>query len=264
MDIGALLRVVGYAHRGLHAVAGGAAQAPVENSLNAVMAAVEAGVGIEIDVQMSRDDVPVVFHDETLTRLAGRDDDVSDLPADELAAVKLTGSEDLIMTLADCLRLVDGRVPMLIELKSRWGARAFQAGPVCRVLQYYDGPAGVMSFDPAIIEAMRFEGCSNPCGLVTAARPHAGWPKTDDEKEPAREDQFSHARRIGVSFLAHDVGDVENGRVADVAADIGVPLFSWTVKTAAHLKTARAAGAVPIFEGQEVAAQLLPMVHQDL
>lgn len=259
-----MLAVVGYAHRGLHGGSGGVSHAPVENSVNAVMAAIEAGVGIEIDVQMSRDDVPVVFHDETLTRLAGRDDDVAALSAAELAAVQLSGSDDPIMTLADCLRLVDGRVPLLIELKSRWGKRAFQADAVCRVLQDYDGPAGVMSFDPEVIEAMLLAGCRNPCGLVTSALPHAGWPRSDDLQPLIREDQFARARSIDAAFLAHDVQDIEEGRAGEVAADMGVPLFSWTVRSAADLKLVRDVDAVPIFEGAEAAGQLLPLVHQDL
>ena len=265
MDVKPLLDVVGYAHRGLHGGAGG----PVENSASAIQAAAAAGVGIEFDVQMSADDVPFVFHDETLQRLAGRAEDVGEMAADRLAGVKLTNSGDGIMTLADCLALVDGRVPLLIEIKSRWGQVRFNGAAICRALQSYRGPAGVMSFDPAIIEAMQAAGCALPCGLVTAATPHAGC--TADGKALAadmaplrREEQFARAREIGAAFLAHDVEDLEAGHVGEVAAAIGVPLFSWTVRTAADLMAAKSANAMPIFEGPEAAGLLLPLVHQDL
>ena len=102
-----------YAHRGLHD-----GSLP-ENSLAAFEAACAAGYGIELDVQLSRDGVPVVFHDATLDRVCGRPGRVADFTAAELGSMPLCGrAEHTIPTLAAVLRLVDGRVPILVEIKA--------------------------------------------------------------------------------------------------------------------------------------------------
>lgn len=102
-----------YAHRGLH---DNKARIP-ENSLAAFRRAVEAGFGIELDVQMSKDGIPVVFHDFTLKRICGAEGKVSDYTFQELQQFALCGSEERIPGFADVLKLVDGKVPLIIELK---------------------------------------------------------------------------------------------------------------------------------------------------
>ena len=94
-----------YAHRGLH---DNASEAP-ENSLKAFSRAVEAGYGIELDVQMTKDRVPVVFHDFTLERVCGRKGKVSDYTYQELQKFRLCASDERIPKFEDVLRLVDAR-----------------------------------------------------------------------------------------------------------------------------------------------------------
>ena len=102
-----------YAHRGLHDNKG---DAP-ENSLAAIRNAVEKGYGIEFDVQLTRDRIPVVFHDETLKRVCGAEGNVRDYTYEELQAFPLLASQERIPLLADVLAAVDGRVPLIIEIK---------------------------------------------------------------------------------------------------------------------------------------------------
>ena len=103
------------AHRAYHDLARGRP----ENSRAAIRAAVAAGYGIEIDLQLSKDGVPMVFHDETLERLTPRQGWVCDLPANELASIPLTGGDEAIPTLTEVLDLIAGSVPLLIELKDQ-------------------------------------------------------------------------------------------------------------------------------------------------
>jgi hypothetical protein len=136
---------VHYAHRGLHD-----GQNP-ENSLAAFAAAAEAGYGIELDVQLSRDGVAMVFHDATLARVCGREGRVADYTAAELQRFALCGKEEhTIPTFAEVLRLVDGRVPLLVEIKGY-----MHVAPVCEaaaaLLDAYRGPYLIESFTPYVV-----------------------------------------------------------------------------------------------------------------
>ena len=104
---------VHYAHRGLF---DNASDAP-ENSLAAIRLAVENGYGIEMDVQLSKDGIPVVFHDATLKRMCGVDGKVWEYTLEELQQMKLASSNETIPTFADVLETVAGKVPLIIEYK---------------------------------------------------------------------------------------------------------------------------------------------------
>ena len=133
-----------YAHRGLWG------EGAPENSLTAFRLAAEAGFAIELDVQLSKDGTVMVFHDYTLTRMCGVDANLSDLTADELAACRLAGSEEKIPTFAEVLAVVDGRVPLLVELKGESGNTAL-CPAVCAVLAGYKGEWCVESFNPLLL-----------------------------------------------------------------------------------------------------------------
>lgn len=133
-----------YAHRGLWN-----AEVP-ENSLAAFARAAEAGYAIELDVQLSGDGTVMVFHDYTLTRMCGEEVRLSELTCAELATKRLKGSEEHIPTLAEVLALVDGRVPLLIELKGESTNTALCA-PLMELLDTYSGPYVVESFNPMLL-----------------------------------------------------------------------------------------------------------------
>ena len=102
-----------YAHRGLF---DNTTDAP-ENSIPAFRKAVEAGYGIELDVQLSKDNIPVVFHDASLKRMCGVDGNVWEYTLEELRQFTLAGSKETIPTFAEVLATVDGKVPLIIEYK---------------------------------------------------------------------------------------------------------------------------------------------------
>ena len=102
-----------FAHRGLH---DNNHQIP-ENSLAAFQRAVDAGYGIELDVQLSADQIPVVFHDATLGRMCGIDRRVNELTFAELRQLSLVNTKEQIPSFQEALALVNGKVPLLVELK---------------------------------------------------------------------------------------------------------------------------------------------------
>lgn len=136
-----------YAHRGLH---GG--EIP-ENSLTAFEKACEAGCGIELDVQLSRDGTVMVFHDYTLARMTGREGKLKELDAAELQSLSLNGTTETIPTFAEVLALVDGRVPLLVELKGE-NLDTSLCEKVASHLAAYKGPYCLESFNPLLIGKM--------------------------------------------------------------------------------------------------------------
>ena len=132
-----------YAHRGLH----NAGEGIPENSLEAFRRAVGAGYGMELDVQVSKDGVPVGFHDFTLKRMCGREGRICDYTFEELRQFRLLDSEQCIPKLEDVLNLVDGRTPVIVELKiERTDLRVCREAD--RLLSEYKGLYCIESFNP--------------------------------------------------------------------------------------------------------------------
>ena len=132
-----------YAHRGLH---DNETDAP-ENSMKAFEKAVDAGFGIEMDIQLTKDNVPVVFHDFTLNRICGVDGKVRNFTYEELQQFPLCRSKERIPRLEDVLRMVNGRVPLIVEFKMETANMS-----LClladRLLKKYKGTYCMESFNP--------------------------------------------------------------------------------------------------------------------
>ncbi len=154
------------AHRGLHRKDGSLP----ENSLAAFTAACDAGYGIELDLRLCGDGEVVVFHDETLERLCGAPGRVDETPLEKLKQLPLLGGEQHIPTLREVLDKVQGRVPLVLELKNGGDYKTL-CEKSWRILRRYDGDICVESFDPRILRWFR----KNVPGLLRgqlAAPPH--------------------------------------------------------------------------------------------
>ena len=138
----------GYAHRGLWN------EERPENSIPAFKAAVDGGFGIECDVQLTKDGIPIIFHDDTLARMCGVDKKVSDLTLEEIKELKLAGSEYGIPTLVEFLECVNGKVPLLIELKGVTFNTSL-CDAVAPMLDKYEGKFVIESFNPILLGQMK-------------------------------------------------------------------------------------------------------------
>ena len=137
------------AHRGLHD------ERLPENSLGAFRAAVEKGYAIETDLQLTADGVIVVFHDEKMKRMTGRELVINDCMYDEIKDIPLIGGEnEYIPTLEQLLETVDGKVPLLIEIKTHENIGSLEA-PLTERLRRYNGEFAVQSFNPFIVKWFR-------------------------------------------------------------------------------------------------------------
>ena len=230
------LRGVTYAHRGLHG------PGVVENSPSAFRAAIAAGLGIECDVQLSADGEAMVFHDWDLDRLTGESGLVRARTSQQLAALRLLGSEDGIWGLSDLLAEVAGRVPLLIEIKSR---REVPYEPLCRAVRDalggYRGSVAAMSFDPRTVRWFALQAPAVVRGLVVSEE-HA----TSMQRHYA----LSRARP---DFLACDIRDLPS-RFATAQRARGLPILTWTVKDHALLARALKYADAPIAEGEGLAS----------
>lgn len=225
------------AHRALHDVTDGRP----ENSRAAIRAAIDAGYGIEIDLQLSRDGQAMVFHDYNLTRLTGINGAIQRRDAAELATIGLLGGDEGIPTLAEVLALVDGRVPMLIELKDQHGQMGVTDGrlerAVAQELQGYDGPAALMSFNPNPVVELSTLLPHIPRGLVTEHYPEGDWPLLKSETR-AHLRTIPDYDRAGACFVSHSIKDLDNPRIAELRAQ-GADVYCWTVRSLAQEQEAR-------------------------
>ncbi len=89
-----------------------------ENSIPAFQRAVQQGYGIELDVQLTTDNRLVVFHDETLQRMCGFDKKLTECSYDELKHYRLAKSDEKIPLFDEVLKVIDGKVPLIVEVKS--------------------------------------------------------------------------------------------------------------------------------------------------
>ena len=135
-----------FAHRGLHK---NGTPLP-ENSLPAIKKAVEEGYGIEFDIQVTKDGVPVVFHDFTLHRMCGQKGRVCDYTLEELRKFRLPDCGEPIPTFKEALEIVDGKVPLIIEMKVEYfDLRICRAAD--RLLRNYKGVYCIESFNPLVL-----------------------------------------------------------------------------------------------------------------
>ena len=230
------------AHRGLH---GGAI---VENTLAAADAAAAANYGIECDIQLTADDEPVVFHDDTLDRLTVAAGPLAARTLAELKDISFRDGGGRIPTLAEFLAGIAGRTPILIELKSRWDGNTRIAERAAAVLADYRGPFALMSFDPWLVRTLRLMAPALPRGIVAE--------RYFDEPDW----RLSSAQKFGLGNLLH-IGQTRPHFVAYWVRDLpalaplfarnvlGMPLLTWTVRTPAERTRAARWADQMIFEG---------------
>lgn len=211
-----------FAHRGLH----GSATAHVENSLSAFQAANACGHGFELDVLLSRDKKAVVFHDLSLKRLTGHSGDIEDFSAEQLAEFKLTGSNDVIQTLAHILDNIDPQYPVLIEIKGDQRKPDQIAEAVLDATVDFSGSLAIMSFYPDILLWFQNHAPDIPRGLIATT--------IDDGELPgkffATTIQKTIIDDLAVDFIAYDINALPN-EVTEYCREKKIPVLTWTVRS---------------------------------
>jgi glycerophosphoryl diester phosphodiesterase len=235
------------AHRGLHDSAAGGSI--VENTMEAAEAAASSGYGIECDVQLTSDGEVVVFHDDTLDRLTTSQGALPEMSLAALREVSFKIGGSRIPTLQEFLAHIAGRVPVIIELKSRWDGATSLAEQASRIVANYTGPAAIMSFDPSLMRAVRLFAPDIARGIVAE--------RYYDEPEwaalsPRRKFSLGnllHIPQTKPHFIAYWVRDLPAFAPLFARNLLGMPLLTWTVRTENDRTCARRWADQIIFEG---------------
>lgn len=217
------------AHRGLHDHECGV----IENSLSAVRAAIRRGYGIEIDVQCTLDERAAVFHDVRLGRVTEVEGLVQARKLKDLQQIRLTGSTDTIPSLEEVLSVVDGQVPLLVELKDIDGRmRALAVGPleqaVAGALRDYKGDVAVMSFNPHSVSWFKQHEPDLIRGIVS----YDWTTERTGRIKPARRQSLASLadfELIGAEFISYNHAHLPLP-VINTLREEGVPVLCWTVQ----------------------------------
>lgn len=229
----AFLKGQPYAHRGLHG------NGVLENSPAAFAAAIKQGHGVECDVQGANDGRAFVFHDFDLDRLTGHKGPIGKLPPEQIDTIQLNNGHGKIPRLRETLAQIAGQVPVLIEIKSK----DQRVGPLClsvrRALEGYGGRAAVMSFNPLVGIWFRRNAAHIVRGLVVSEEGSKNW-----------RGRLARHRNLWMAkpdFLAYDVRDFPS-KFAAAQRVRGLPVVTWTVRSAQQEKIAALYADEPVYE----------------
>ena len=232
------------AHRGLH----NAGHGVIENTASAFRAAIAGGYGIETDIQAAAGGEPVIFHDERLERLTGTKGAVASLTPEQLAQIPLRRTADRILTLTAFLRLVGGRAPLFLEIKSFGGTDRTLERRIAEELENYRGPASVMSFDPGSMIAMRHFAPHVPRGLSAMRFMKVRVPGLSDAAR-FRLTHMLDIEAVKPDFLTYEVNGLAVMGSAFRRRFPRLPIITWTVRTAEDRRKAQTFADAMIFEG---------------
>ncbi|GAB6167623.1 glycerophosphodiester phosphodiesterase [Clostridium carnis] len=223
------IKSVKIAHRGLYNNKEGIP----ENSLSAFKKAVENNVAIELDVQLSKDKKVVVFHDYELTRMTGISKNISDLNYIDLLDLKLLGTKEYIPTLDEVLTLVDGKVPVLIEIKNEGKVGEIEA-EVYKIIQGYKGEMAIQAFNPYVLSWFRKNAPEIIRGQLSGGL-------YDSDMEPYKRFILSNLLlnfESKPAFISYDINYLPKSFI-EKQRKKGVPVLGWTIKSNADYEKAK-------------------------
>jgi glycerophosphoryl diester phosphodiesterase len=231
-----------YAHRGYY----GKDQSIPENSLPAFFRAAQNHFGVELDVHLTKDGRLAVLHDENLKRMCGADVNLSELTADQLKNYHLTGTGEHIPLFADVLKVIDGKVPMIIEVKPYGGNISALCERLCLELEGYNGVYCVESFDPRAVYWFRKHRPELVRGQLAM-----NWKQYGRDANPVAAFAVSNLLTSFLNkpdFIAYRFEDRKNLSFRLSKSLYGVQEFSWTIRTQADAAEVQKAGGLIIFE----------------
>lgn len=213
------------AHRGLHTKSKGI----IENTESAFAAAIKQDYAIECDVQLTADGEAMVFHDDKLDRLTESKGPVKALTTKELKGVKLKSTKDRMQTLAELLEQVDGHATLVIELKSLWDGDELLVNRALQVLENYDGPCCLMSFDPDMVACMRELSPHTVRGIVADRTTDPYYNHLPLAKRYAMR-TFAHLAQTQPHFVSYNWRELPFEPVTEIRK-LGHPVITWTVRS---------------------------------
>ncbi|MBY0382223.1 MAG: glycerophosphodiester phosphodiesterase [Xanthobacteraceae bacterium] len=233
------------AHRGLH----NRDEGVIENTPSAFTAAIAHGFAIETDLQLTADGEAVAFHDDRLERLTESSADIRTLTATELKQVRFKQTADHMFTLDELCAFAAGRVPLVLEVKSRFDGDRRLVRRIAEILAKYDGPAALMSFDPDQVMAIRELAPKIPRGIVAERY----YREEEWQALPPGKIRdmlhLRHAFRTQPHFIAYWINELPAPAPWIARNLFGCALLTWTVRTPEQRARAAREADQMIFEG---------------
>jgi glycerophosphoryl diester phosphodiesterase len=220
------------AHRGLHDKKAGR----FENTLSAAREAVKEGFAIEVDLHPSADRVPMVFHDLELDRLTNERGSMRLRKARELRQISIGGTRDHVPMLVELLEAVRGDVGLVLEMKGHAGEDDGFVEAIARIIEDYEGPIAVMSFNHWLIEDARKLIAGRPVGL------------TADGNDKLRDVHQEIAEKADVDFVSYGIGDLPCRFVSEFR-ERRRPVITWTIRSPADAEKSALYADQITFEG---------------
>jgi glycerophosphoryl diester phosphodiesterase len=235
------------AHRGLHSRQNGV----IENTAAAATAAIAKNYAIECDVRRTKDGDAVVFHDATLDRLTRENGRVDAFSARELSRLVYKDCDERIVSLAEFLVHINGRTPVIVEIKSDYDGDMRLADRALAAVANYQGPICLKSFDPLILISLRRGGARCPVGLVARADyDYEEWTGLP-QNTLARMADLSDFPLVQPDFLSWSHANLPHAIPMLCRAGIGMPVMTWAVRSEAAGNQAKLWADQIIFEGFE-------------
>lgn len=239
----AALRGWYYAHRGLHS------EGVPENSMAAFRAAKEAGYGIELDIHLLKDGNLAVIHDHSLKRTAGVDVTIEDLVTEELEKYTLEGTDERIPLFSQVLELYRGEAPLIVELKATSKNHGALCEAACNMLESYNGPYCLESFDPRCVAWLKKHRSHLIRGQLTENFFKSNSKLPGIVKFVMKYNLLHIATRPDfVAYRFSDRKNISNFLCRKLWRVQGV---TWTIRTKEDFETAVAEDWIPIFENFE-------------
>jgi glycerophosphoryl diester phosphodiesterase len=231
------------AHRGLHNKTVGI----IENTSSAFAGAIAGNYAIECDLQIDGDGEAVVFHDAKLDRVCDASGTVNALSTKQLQKIAIKSSRDKIQTLGELLDQVDGKVPLVIELKSHWDGSVDLALRALKVLENYTGPYCLMSYDPDLVAAVAEHSPQTIRGIIADRIVH---PEYNQLPVSQRLNMrlFRHLDYTRPHFVSYYFRDLPYAPVQAMRA-AGHPIICFTIRNKEQEAIARRYTDQVTFEG---------------
>jgi glycerophosphoryl diester phosphodiesterase len=197
--------------------------------------------------------LPVVFHDETTERLIGTEQRIADLNSTQIQQLRTQTGGHGVLTFADLLEQVAGRVPLLVEIKSEWQPPDIPfLSEIARRALDYPGDIALMSFDPDVMTVMRELATEIPRGIISGSykdeHDETWWRDCISDERAERLANLLESGAAAPSFYAYHVKALPTPVTRYVREVDGLPVFAWTVRSHEDLAHARLYADAAIFE----------------
>lgn len=226
------------AHRGFHN------EKIPENSPAAFKAAMEKNYAIETDIRITRDKKVIVFHDDSLERMCNISGRVIEKDLSEIQKLNLKNSGEKIITLSEFLKLIDGKVPLLIEIKNDGKVGVLESLAI-EELKTYKGEFAVQAFNPFVLKYFKINAPEILRGILSCY--FKGEKLAFYKKFLLKRMRFNKSSEP--DFISYAIENLPNRYVEKYK---NLPLIAWTIRTKEGLAKAKALQANIIFENEEI------------